>query len=111
MSQAKEKIFKSKVRVQGGLLSSYVFENEDAANAWLAKDFVDLQAKYGPLSAALSSLPGLKIGDACRVIGDGEEEYVIEGLVAYNANRFGFVLDSGFVEEVAKCYACPARER
>jgi hypothetical protein len=49
------------------------------------------------------------VGERCRVIGDGADEYVIESLVAYNANRYGFVLDSGWVEEVAKCYECPAR--
>ena len=99
-----EKTFKKCVHVSGGLCSSFVFEGSKEKDVWLASELPKLEEKYGVLVVSTSDLPGLKVGDKCRVFGEGEEVFVIEGLRQYSENRFGFMLDSGWNEEVAKCY-------
>lgn len=97
-------IFTVVISVRGNLLASYVFEDDNKAEAWLSKEFKELQAEHGPLTYTKGTLDGLKVGDRCFVWGDGDEEYVIEKLIKYSPHRYGFVLDSGCSEEVAKCY-------
>ena len=84
--------------------ASFVFTGQEQKNEWLRAGFESLQEKYGPLEYDEEALPGLMIGDKCRVLGDGSDVYTIEGLTKYEEHRYGFILDSGFVEEVAKCY-------
>lgn len=98
-------VFTKRVSIRGRLLSSYVFQNQTEVNNWLEDVFPRLQAKYNnDLTYEVSDLDGLKVGDKCCVIGDGDEVYEILGMKVYSKNRYGFILDSGWVEEVAKCY-------
>ena len=99
-----DKIFTVGISVSGNFNSSYVFESESAADTWLDTVFQDLIHEYGELRYSVCDLPGLKVGDRCNVFGDGDEVYVIEGLKQYSPNRYGFILDSGFCEEVYKCH-------
>lgn len=98
------KIFTIGISVSGGLQSSYVFESEENAQEWLGSEFVKLKQEYSDLRYFVCTLPGLQIGDRCNVYGDGGSVYVIEGLKEYSSNRYGFILDSGFCEEVYKCH-------
>lgn len=97
-------VFHKCVSVRGGLASSFVFENEQAVQAWLKKEFLELKKEYGHLEAKTSDLPGLKVGDTCNVWGEAQDEFKIIDLIQYSPHRFGFILDSGCSEEVAKCH-------
>lgn len=97
-------IFTKKVKVRGGLLSSFVFEDQLAVKNWIKKELPLLEKKYGRLEYEVSDLPGLKIGDRCNVWGEAQDVFTITGIKRYSDNRYGFLLDSGWVEEVAKCH-------
>ncbi len=99
-----EKVFKVCIKVSGGLQSSYVFENEKKSQEWIQKEFPKLQKKYGELKIRKEELPGLKIGNECNVYGEAMDVFVIKKLIKYSEDRYGFLLDSGCVEEVAKCH-------
>ena len=81
----------------------YFKQQKDLAN-WLKADFLKLQEKYGELKVSQERLSGLKVGDTCHVYGDGNNEYKIVGFEKWAPNYYGFVLDSGFIESVHKCY-------
>lgn len=98
------KVFTVGASVRGGLGSSFQFENEAALEAWKENEFKALEATYGKLELSVYALPGLKVGDTCCVYGEGDEEFVIKELVQFSPHRYGFVLDSGWREEVGKCY-------
>ncbi len=100
----KNKIFHYCLTTNGNLLSNFVFEETSDVEEWIEKELPKLEAKHGPLAYNVRTLPGLQIGDACQVYGEGEEIFRITGLIKYSPNRFGFSLDSGWTEEVAKCY-------
>ncbi len=97
-------IFKHRIIVRGGLSSSFVFTDKDLMDSWIKTKIPYLKMVYKDISYSVHDLDGLQIGDSCHVVGDGREVYRITGLVPFDENRYGFVLDSGFVEEVAKCY-------
>ena len=99
------KTFAKCISVSGGLCSSFVFEGVQEKDEWLASELPKLEEKYGKLVVSTRDLPALKVGDKCRVFGEGDDVFVIEGLREYSKNRFGFMLDSGWNEEVAKCYS------
>lgn len=99
-------IFTTCIRVKGDLQSSFVFENDDEANVWIELDFkINLKKKYEFLTYKKDRLPGFKIGDKCNVFGEGTDAFTIIGIVEYSDHRFGFKLDNGLTEEVAKCHA------
>lgn len=98
------KTFKYCVKTTGQLYSNFVFENSESLEKWTKEEFPALQRKYGKMHMGVYDLPKLKVGDTCRVIGEGNEIFTIEGLKEYSPNRYGFILDSGWCEEVAKCY-------
>jgi hypothetical protein len=100
-----DKVFTKRVTVSGSFNSHFVFETADDVRQWLATDFIELNETYDDLTFKVTDLDGLKIGDKCHVIGDGNEEYTIIGIQKYSLNRYAFLLDSGFMEEVAKCYS------
>lgn len=97
-------IFTVVAHTHGGLVSSYVFESNEQLEAWKNSTFPKLEKEYGKLSLNVDTLPGFKVGDTCHVYGEGNDTFVITALIKYSENRYGFVLDSGFSEEVAKCY-------
>ena len=97
-------VFTIRITVSGNLNSNYVFENNKEKNRWIKKDLVELEKQYGRLIIHETHLPGFKIGDTCRVVGEGLYEFKIESIKKYSKDRFGFGLDSGWYEEVAKCY-------
>ncbi len=99
------KKFTIKVTTSGNLISSYVFQNEKSFQKWKEKTFPKLEQKYGKLMLIVCELPGLVVGDHCHVIGEGSDIFKIIKLFRYSPNRYGFALDSGWNEEVAKCYA------
>lgn len=98
------KKFVIEANVKGALISSFCFESQEEFDAWKKSDFIELQQKYGPLTLSEGKLPGLSVGDTCCVYGEGMEEFKIVELIEYSKNRFGFVLDSGWSEEVVKCF-------
>lgn len=99
------KVFTICITTYGGLLSSFVFEDSQSRDVWLANVFPKLKAKYKGITFTVTPLDGLKIGDKCKVIGEGSDIFTIEGMKKYSEDRYGFCLDSGWCEEVAKCYA------
>lgn len=99
-----DKVFTKCVRTHGDLQANFVFENQEAVDAWINSDFQVLSTKHGGLTITITDLPGLAVGDKCNVMGEGWDEFTIVKLIAWDANRFGFLLDSGCVEEVAKCH-------
>lgn len=101
-------VFKKCVRVRGGLGSSFVFESSEDVNNWIETELPELEDKYGKLEYTISDLDGLSEGDECHVVGEGSDVFIIEGVFKYSNNRWGFALDSGWSEEVAKCYKVPA---
>ena len=96
--------FTKRIRVSGNLSSNYVFQDEAAVKHWKETQLPELEKVYGKLTIAISELPGFVVGDKCKVHGEGSEILVIEGLFQYSKDRYGFNLDSGWNEEVAKCY-------
>lgn len=101
-------ILRKAVHVSGALIAVYSFENETTMNTWLKTIFPKLKEQYGTLTYRIRDLDGLQVGDFCWVWGEGFEDFKIEKLIKYSDNRWGFVLDSGWSEEVAKCYKVPA---
>jgi hypothetical protein len=97
-------VFTVCIRVKGDLLSSFVFENHAQADAWMNSKFLSLVDQYGELGAERSSLPGLRVGDRCNVWGEASDEFVIKKVLEWSPNRWGFLLDNGEFEEVAKCH-------
>ena len=98
------KVFNYRICVDGGLISTYVFENKESVDAWYKTHLVELEKENGTLKCRLYDLDGLKVGDECYVMGEGNETFIIEKLFNYSKNRWGFQLNSGWCEEVAKCY-------
>jgi hypothetical protein len=97
-------IFKIVARTRGQLGSSFVFENKAELEKWKKESLPKMEKEYGKLELNVAELPGLKVGDTCHVCGEGDDTFVIKSLIKYSENRYGFVLDSGCSEEVAKCY-------
>jgi hypothetical protein len=97
-------VFTVCIRVKGDLLSSFVFEDHAQADVWMNSEFLSLVDQYGELSAERSALPGLRIGDRCNVWGEASDVFVIRKVLEWSPNRWGFLLDSGEFEEVAKCH-------
>lgn len=100
----KDKVFTVGIAVRGEFNCSYVFESKEQADSWLNSDFPALSQEYGALEYNLVDLPGLKIGDRCNVYGEGPEDFEILDLKKYSPHRYGFLLDSGWYEEVFKCH-------
>lgn len=98
------KVFYRAVHVRGNLISTYVFEDSVEMKKWIQDILPNLRLKYGNINYSVSHLDGLKIGDICKVMGEGLDRFEIMGLKKYSDNRWGFVLDNGTTEEVNKCY-------
>lgn len=101
---AAQRVFKKGVNVKGALISAYSFENQEAVDEWLKSVLPVLEKQYGKLEHTTYELDGLKVGDRCHVVGEGDVEFKIEKVIKYSEDRWGFVLDSGWTEEVVKCY-------
>ena len=67
----KNLIFKYKITTAGDLLSSFVFTDLESVNAWINEDFAVLKGKYKTLTCIIRPIDGLKLGDTCRVYGEG----------------------------------------
>jgi hypothetical protein len=97
--------FTKAITVSGALGSHFVFTSDEEKTHWIENELPKLKAEYGNVDISFEwDLPGFEIGDTCRVWGEGDEEFVIEDLKCYSPYRYGFLLDSGWYEEVAKCY-------
>jgi len=82
-----------------------VFENDAEADLWIQVEFkLHLKKQYKFLTHKKETLPGLKIGDECNVHGESTDVFKITGMVKYSDHRYGFKLDNGTTEEVAKCH-------
>ncbi len=99
-----EKTFKVCIRVSGDLHSAYVFEDNEKAKYWVKHKLPKLEREHGKLKLTIDDLPGLKVGDKCNVYGEAYDVFTIEKVIQYSEDRYGFVLDSGYAEEVAKCH-------
>jgi hypothetical protein len=95
----------------GNFQSNFVFTDEDEMKKWIDTELPILEEKYGKLEYRTKDLPGFKIGDSCMVWGEGHEVFKILNLIKYSSNRYGFLLDSGWTEEVAKCHWTPPTPR
>jgi len=101
----KEKIFIKRIITRGSLSSTFVFENDQEVERWLAEDLPELEEEYGQVSLTFGDLPGLRVGDKCQVLGEGLDVFTIKKLIKYSKDRYGFILDTGWAEEVGKCYS------
>ena len=59
------KIFTICVTVSGQLHASFVFEDNNKKEAWLAKHFPLLEEEYGKLTTTEAELDGLEVGEKC----------------------------------------------
>ena len=100
-------IYTKVIRVRGNLGASFVFEDQEEMDLWIETRFPSLQKQHGDIEYYTGDLDGLAIGDTCRVMGEGFDTFVITKLVVWEKYRVGFALDSGWIEEVAKCYKVP----
>ncbi len=98
------KVFTLVARTRGALQAAFVFEDAADYEKWRETQFPHLDVAHGGLTLTVEALPGLKIGDTCKVYGEECEIFTIKSLVRYQAHRYGFILDNGCAEEVAKCY-------
>ena len=98
------KIYRAVVHVSGDIVASYVFGRTIDAHNWIDSVLVRMQ-KEKTLTYTIANLDGLTVGDKCQVTGEGDEVFVIKGLIRYSDNRYGFLLDSGDAEEMYKCHA------
>jgi len=97
-------VFTKDIAVRGDYSANYCFENADQVEEWFTNEWPKLQDTYADVKCTVDYLPGLKVGDRCQVYGEGSQYFTIEKLIKYSANRYGFILDSGWSEEVGKCY-------
>jgi hypothetical protein len=103
-------VFTKAVSLSGKLIATVVFETESDMLAWLQKDFLLLKDTHKFLKYRVYDLPGLKVGDTCRVHGEGADEFVITKLIKFSPHNYGFdlryssALGPGWVEPVHKCY-------
>ena len=97
------KTFSISLSTSGDLYSSFVFSDNSELGSWLAEELPILKSKYN-ITYKVEKLDVLKIGDKCHVTGDGLDVYTIKKVIKFSPYRYGFVLNTGFVEEVAKCY-------
>lgn len=98
------RIFTKEVCVKGSLWCSYVFESQEDVDRWLLDYYPKLIKEYTDINYTVRDLPGLKIGDKCKVYGEGSDIFTITALKKYEDNRYGFILNGGDREEVGKCY-------
>lgn len=99
-----ENIYTKALSIRGELWSSYSFISEEDRTRFINEDLIELKKTYSNLIISTFDLPGLKIGDTCKVCGEGVTEFTIIGIKIYSKDRPGFILDSGWCEEVVKCY-------
>lgn len=99
-----ENVYKYGASTGGGYQCSFAFTSKEELYRWIAEDFEELKKKHSNLTFSTFKLDGLNIGDSCHVRGDADEVYKIVGIKMYSKDRPGFILDSGFCEEVVKCY-------
>ena len=92
------------IYISGNFNSSFSFKNDKDADAWMKTELPKLKTEYGNLKIHRYKLDGLRVGDKCHVCGEGSDMFTIVDKKMYSANRPGFVLDSGWSEEVVKCY-------
>lgn len=98
------KVFNLCISTQGGLHSSFVFEDNAEQAKWLLEELPKLQKQYGELKLSRGHLPGLKVGDKCEVWGEGSDVFTIRKLIKRGEYQYSFLLDAGWTEDVAKCY-------
>ena len=96
--------FHHMVTTTGNLMCNFVFEDKKSLDKWIETEVPKLKKEHKKLDFLVRSLPGLKVGDSCHVWGEADDVFKIERLVKWSEHRYGFVLNSGWVEEVAKCY-------
>lgn len=104
------KIFTIHIRAIGEYNCSWVFENQEEVNQWEKEIKPEVLKQYPNTDFSEDILPGFKIGDTCCVNGEGNDTFNIVGIKQYSAFRYGFALDVGWVEEVAKCHPVPEPE-
>lgn len=97
-------VFTTAVRVTGQLSSWYEFTSPEAAAAWIEGDtYASIRQNYSLIQHEIHALDHLRIGDSCTVVGEGAEQFTIVGIRRYEADRYGFMLNKGTIEEVYKC--------
>lgn len=92
------------VSTKGKLLCNFVFEDKKQMDKWLEEEFPKLKKEFKVLEYTIRDLPGLRVGDKCHVWGEAQDVFKIEKMVKFEEHRYGFVMDTGDVEEVAKCH-------
>ena len=101
---SKGKTYNTAVRISGGLLATYTFESEELAITWVEKEVPGLRSEYGSINFDIYDIEPLEVGGTCYVSGEGSEVFTILEVHETSPHRPVFVLDSGFVESVYKCY-------
>ena len=100
----KGKVYNTAVNIDGDLCATYCFESESDSSYWIREELPKLRKKYGNLSCRRYALDALEVGDTCRVSWEGYDECVILEVKEQSPNRPVFILDSGWLESVHKCY-------
>jgi len=97
-------IFTKGLSTKGDFWASYCFENETKRLEWIRSVFPSLQKEYSDISFKVFDLDGLQIGDKCMVDGEGMDIFTIKEIKKYSDNRYAFLMDTGWWEEVVKCH-------
>lgn len=96
--------FNFALTVSGNYSETLVFKGRKAMTLWIETESEILCEKYGELKISAKPLDRLKIGDACYLIPDENKMFRIIGWIKYSNNSYGFVLDSGEIVPVHKCF-------
>ena len=97
-------MFKYYCRFRGNFYSVYEFKTKEELDRFVQVIAPEILAEHEGTSMITGELQPLDIGSTCHVLGEGTDEFVITGVVNYSPDRWGFILDSGWSEEIYKCY-------
>lgn len=87
------------------MCSNFVFTSKRELGRWLREDWPKILKAYPYTTLCeVEALPEFELGDKCNVHGEASDVFKIEGIVMYSKDRYGFLLDSGCTEEIAKCH-------
>ena len=100
--ETKVKCFTKCINTSGDYFAEYVFSDEAEMQHWIEAEMPKL-SEYN-FTIHISDLEPLKPNDTCKVYGEGSVVFKIVDIVKFEPYRYGFVLDDGCVESVAKCY-------
>jgi hypothetical protein len=97
-------MFTHRLKVSGSYNANLVFKSKAQLDYYLEHEIHALEYDYPGIRYDVFEMKPLKVGDECYVLNDDDNIYEIQGLACIEPFRYGYILSSGFIEDVAKCY-------